>query len=126
MKLKKYSYLFVIPLIFILGGCFTEDLEVLPPPTENQLQIDENLGIKLESFFVTEEAAMNVKVEIPGSYTIQIHHLTGRVVSKEVVDLKQGDNILKLYTGALPKEPYTIAFYNKKGYKLGETIINLY
>lgn len=125
MKLKIYSYLSIISLIFILG-CFEEPSEVLPKPLENVLHIDEIFGIKLESFFITDQASMNVKVEIPGSYIIQILHLTGRVVSKEVVNLKQGDNILKIYTGALPREPHTIAFYNKSGHKLGETIINLF
>lgn len=125
MKLKIYSYIFTLSLIFILG-CFHEDYEVLPKFTENKIHIDGSLGIKLESFFVTDEASMNVKVEKPGSYMIQIHHITGRIVSKESVELKKGDNILKLYTGALPKEPYTVAFYNERGYKLGETIINLY
>jgi hypothetical protein len=125
MKLKTLSNISLAFLIFILG-CFPEDYEILPTSTESKIHIDENIGIKLESFFVTDEAAMNVKVENPGNYIIKIHHITGRVVSKELVELKKGDNALKLYTGALPKEPYTIAFYNKRGHKLGETIINLY
>jgi hypothetical protein len=121
MKSLKYIS---VALILLLGGCFQED--VYQPTLPSNLEIKEKIGIKLESAFATEEVSMNIKAETSGIYIVRIHHLSGRVVSKEEVKVQAGDNILKLYTGALPKEPHTIALYNTQNVKLAETIVNLY
>jgi hypothetical protein len=122
--MKSLKYLSIAPILLLMG-CFQEDL-YQPTTTPNNLEIKEQVGIKLESVFATNEVAMNVKTENSGIYIVRIHHLSGRVVSKEEVKVQAGDNILKLYTGALPKEPYTIALYNTQNVKLAETIVNLY
>ena len=122
--MKSLKYL-SIALILLLMGCFQEDV-YQPTTPPNNLEIKEQVGIKLESVFAANEVAMNVKTENSGIYIVRIHHLSGRVVSKEEVKVQAGDNILKLYTGALPKEPYTIALYNTQNVKLAETIVNLY
>jgi hypothetical protein len=122
--MKSLKYLSIAPILLLMG-CFQED--VYQPTTPlNNLEIKEQVGIKLESAFATNEVAMNVKTENSGIYIVRIHHLSGRVVSKEEVKVQAGDNILKLYTGALPKEPYTIVLYNTQNVKLAETIVNLY
>ncbi|MFZ9303187.1 MAG: hypothetical protein ACO239_07430 [Sediminibacterium sp.] len=122
--MKSLKYL-SIASILLLSGCFQEDIYEPELPTNN-LEIKEQVGLKLESVFATEEVAMNVKTETSGIYIVKIIHLSGRIVSKEEVKVQAGDNILKLYTGALPKEPYTIALYNTQNVKLAETIVNLY
>ena len=96
------------------------------PSLPSNLEIKEQIGIKLESAFATEEVSMNIKAETSGVYTVKILHISGRIVSKEEVKVQAGDNILKLYTGALPKEPYTIALYNSQNVRLAETIVNLF
>jgi hypothetical protein len=122
--MKSLKYL-SIASILLLSGCFQEDIYEPELPTNN-LEIKEQVGIKLESVFATDEVAMNVKTETSGIYTVKIHHISGRIVSKEEIKVQAGDNILKLYTGALPKEPYTIALYNSRNVRLAETIVNLY
>jgi hypothetical protein len=121
--MRSLKYL-SIALILLLGGCFQD--EIYQPTPQSNLEIKEQVGLKLESVFATEEVAMNVKTETSGIYTVKIIHLSGRIVSKEEVKVQAGDNILKLYTGALPKEPYTIALYNSQNVRLAETIVNLY
>jgi hypothetical protein len=122
--MKSLKYLSIAPIL-LLVGCFQE--EVYQPTTPlNNLEIKEQVGIKLESVFATDEVAMNVKTENSGIYIVKIHHISGRIVSKEEIKVQAGDNILKLYTGALPKEPYTIALYNSRNVRLAETIVNLY
>lgn len=121
--MRSLKYL-SIASILLLSGCFQED--VYQPDLPTSLEIKEKIGIKLESVFATNEVAMNVKAETSGIYTVKIHHISGRIVSKEEVKVQAGDNILKLYTGALPKEPYTIALYNSQNVRLAETIVNLY
>lgn len=123
--LTKHIAVFLIISLFIVG-CYPDEILPVQPILGENLQISEQVGIKLESFFITDEASMNVKAPAPGKYVVIIHHLTGRVMSKEEVLLGEGDNVLKVYTGALPKEPYTISFYDRAGSKLGETIINVY
>jgi hypothetical protein len=121
--MKSLKYLSII-LILTFSGCLQD--EVYQPILPSNLEIKEKVGIKLESPFATGEVSMNIKTETSGIYIVEILHLSGRIVSKEEIKVKEGDNILKLYTGALPKEPYTIALYNSQNIRLAKTIVNLY
>jgi len=118
--------LFLIMLISItLTGCYKDDIfpinaqEVTP-----ELKIASSVGIKLQSAFVTSEVAMNVKSEVGGSVTIKIFDISNKVVSKENVTLKVGDNVLKVYTSALPSSAYRIGFYDMNGKEMGITDFN--
>ena len=91
---------------------------------KEQLQIKDAVGIKLESTFVTTEVAMNVKMEVAQSVTIKIFDISNRVVSKETVSVKVGDNILKVYTSALPTSAYRIGLFDSKNNQLGITDFN--
>ncbi len=118
--------LFLVMLISItLTGCYKDDIlpinvqEVTP-----ELKIASSVGIKLQSAFVTSEVAMNVKSEVGGSVTIKIFDISNKVVSKENVTLKVGDNVLKVYTSALPSSAYRIGFYDMNGKEMGITDFN--
>ena len=91
-------------------------------PTE--LAINSVSGIKLETPFVTSQVAMNVKSEIAQTVTIKIFDISNRVVSKSTSEVKVGDNILKVYTNALPSSAYRIALYDASGAQLGITDFN--
>jgi hypothetical protein len=118
--------LFLIMLISItLTGCYKDD--ILPINTQEvtpELKIASSVGIKLQSAFVTSEVAMNVKSEVGGSVTIKIFDISNKVVSKENVTLKVGDNVLKVYTSALPSSAYRIGFYDMNGKEMGITDFN--
>ena len=109
----------------ILTGCNNVD-DILPVKEEvsESLQITDKVGIKLSTAFVTSEVSMNVKIENPGKAVIRITDISNRVVSKEEVDLKVGDNILKVYTSALPSSAYRIALYDANNVRLGITDFN--
>lgn len=110
-------------ILFI--GC--KKIEILPPlqtQAIDELQITSTIGIRLQSTFVTSEVAMNVKSNISQSVTIKIFDISNRVVSKETVSVNTGDNILKVYTSALPSSAYRIALYDSKGNQLGITDFN--
>ena len=96
----------------------------LPKPVDNSLKIENSVGIKLQSPFVTSEVAMNVKMEVSQTATIKILDIANRVVSKEEVYLNTGDNILKVYTAALPASAYRIGLYDRNGAQLGITDFN--
>ena len=103
-----------------MGGCI-DDTIIEQPITEvnEELKIQNSVGIKLETSFVTTEVAMNVKVDIAQPVTIKIFDISNRVVSKETMNVKVGDNILKVYTTALPSSAYRIGLFDLKNNQLG-------
>jgi len=88
------------------------------------LQINSVSCIKLQSHFVTSEVAMNVKSEVAQTVTIKIFDIGNRVVSKSTSDVRMGDNVLKVYTNALPSSAYRIGIYDSNGKQLGITDFN--
>ncbi len=98
---------------------------ILPQtPTVDVLNIPSSVGIKLQSPFVTTEVLMNVKLETAGTVTIKIFDIANRVVSKETTYVNSGDNILKVYTNALPPSAYRIALFDINDRQLGITDFN--
>ena len=108
-----------------LVGC-NMDNEILPSAQQvtPELQITNKVGIKVSNPFVTNEVSMNVKSDFAGKAVIKITDIANRVVSKEEVEVNVGDNILKIYTTALPSSAYRIALFDVKGVQLGITDFN--
>jgi hypothetical protein len=115
-------------LIFALGilvsGCYKDDILPAPQSLSEELKIQSSVGIKLQTHFVTSEVAMNVKTETAGSVTIRIFDIANRVVSKETMNVVAGDNVLKVYTSALPSSAYRIGLFDANGKQLGITDFN--
>jgi nitrous oxide reductase accessory protein NosL len=111
--------------IGLLASCQNEEL-FAPIPTEvnEKLQIVGNMGIKVETPFVKEEVAMNVKAETAGKYIVKILNIENKSVSKEEVDIKAGNNVLKIYANALPSSAYRIALFDMEGNALGVADFN--
>ena len=96
----------------ILIGCVKDD-EFLEPITNEEipqsLQIKELIGIKLENTIVTDRVAMNVKLPLDGKYRIKIRHgLNNELVSQEMIEGEEGDNLLRVYVASLDKSGYMI------------------
>ena len=115
----------IIALSVLLTGCYKDDIiEPIRPQATDDLKIANAVGIKLQSSFVTSEVAMNVKSDVAQTITIKIFDIANRVVSKSTSDVKVGDNILKVYTTALPSSAYRIGLFDTKGNELGITDFN--
>ena len=111
--------------LIALSACHKLDIPTPQPPVmAESLKITNSVGIKLQSPFVTSEVLMNVKLETAGTVTIKIFDISNRVVSKETVSVVAGDNILKVYTNALPTSAYRIALYDANDKQLGITDFN--
>jgi len=96
----------------ILIGCVKDD-EFLEPITNEEipqsLQIKELIGIKLENTIVTDRVAMNVKLPLDGKYRIKIRHgINNELISQEMIDAEEGDNLLRVYVASLDKSGYMI------------------
>jgi hypothetical protein len=116
--MKKVIGFLMVALTVI--GCNSEDM-LVPAPTEvtEKLQIVGNVGIKVETPFVKQEVAMNVKAVTAGTYLVKILNIANKSVSKEEVTLKAGNNLLKIYTNALPSSAYRIGLFDLEGNLLG-------
>jgi hypothetical protein len=116
---------FIVLILTILVGC-TKENDFLPNVQQvtPELSITSSVGIKLQSSFVTSEVAMNVKTETAGSVTVKIFDISNRVVSKETMTVIAGDNLLKVYTNALPSSAYRIGLFDSNNKQLGITDFN--
>jgi hypothetical protein len=115
----------VVLVIIGFAGCTKDDIFVeSTQQIKPELQIKSAVGIKLESTFVTTEVAMNVKTETAQTVTVKIFDISNRVISKEVMSVKAGDNLLKVYTSALPSSAYRIGLFDSNGNQLGITDFN--
>lgn len=119
--------LFLLSATLVLFGCQNNDI-LIPEPTSTdvvkELKIVGNVGIKVQNPFVTGEVAMNVKAETAGTYIVKILNIANKPVSKEEVNIKAGDNVLKIYANALPSSAYRIALFDASGNLLGITDFN--
>jgi hypothetical protein len=120
--MKKIISIFVMGVV--LMGCTKVDVPTPIQITGTDLKIQSAVGIKLQTAFVTSEVAMNVKSDVAQTVTVKITDIANRVVSKSTMDVKVGDNILKVYTSAFPSSAYRIALYDAAGNQLGITDFN--
>ena len=111
-------------LTLVLLSCRKTNDVILINQIPSELAINSVSGIKLETPFVTSQVSMNVKSEVAQTVTIKIFDISNRVVSKSTSDVKAGDNVLKVYTTALPSSAYRIALFDSKGKQLGITDFN--
>ena len=120
--MKKTCLIAVIAILFM--GCTKTIVPPQPPIAGSELKINSTVGIKLQSPFVTSEVAMNVKSETAQTVTIKIFDISNRVVSKETMSVKAGDNIVKVYTSALPSSAYRIGLFDASNNMLAITDFN--
>lgn len=107
-------------------SCSEMDEPIIAPKSSVPMELSLNtVGIKLASNFVTTEAKMNVRLESADKVTIKIVDISGKTVSSETVDAVAGDNILNVYTKALPRSSYELQLFNSNNQQIGKTLINL-
>jgi hypothetical protein len=120
--MKKVSFVLFGLILFV--GCRKVDIPVQPQVISDNLKISSSVGLKLETPFVTSEVAMNIKSDVAQTVTVKIFDISNRIVSKSTSEVKVGDNILRVYTSALPSSAYRIALYDVAGNMLGITDFN--
>ena len=114
-------------ILFLLFLACSPDYEFEMVPynfVPETLVIKEEVGIKLDSNFATTEVKMNVKLNSSGNYYIKVLNISGKVVAKELVNGKIGDNIFTVYTSTLPKSSYRLELFHEDN-KVGTSLINL-
>lgn len=119
--MKKVLFILLASTVFY--GCTKDDFVPIAKVDES-LAIKNEVGIKLQSSFVTGEVNMNLKSSTSGKYTVRILDIANKVVSKSTADLKIGDNVVTLYTSALPSSAYRIGLYDSNNNLVGITDFN--
>jgi len=116
----------IIILALVIASCAKDEIYTTVDFQEvpENLIIAEPVGIKLSSNFANKSVDMNVKLNTNGNYFIKIKDNYGKIVAKEKVNGKIGDNIFKVYTTTLPKSSYRIELYLEES-KIGVTQINI-
>jgi len=116
----------IIILALVIASCAKDEIYTTVDFQEvpENLVIAEAVGIKLSSNFANKSVDMNVKLNTDGNYFIKIKDNYGKVIAKEKVSGKIGDNIFKVYTSTLPKSSYRIELYLEDS-KIGVTQINI-
>jgi len=115
----------IIILLLILGCSdekFIEPSFIVDVPIS--LKIKEKVGIKTESIIVSDEVKINVKLPYSGKYRIKIRDIDNELVSNEIINANEGDNLLKVYVKTLSKSSYVIQLTDFNHEVLGtETIV---
>ena len=114
--------LFVLFGIMVIVGC-RKDVTNTSIAT-NPLDIKANVGVALQTTFVTTDVKINVKSDVAQTVTIKILDIANRAVSKSTTDVVAGDNILTVYSATLPTAAYRLAIYDSKGTLLAITDFN--
>ena len=122
----RFQKIYYTVLFTLFLACTPDyDFEIEPYTfVPEVLVIKEEVGIKLDSNFATSEMKMNVKLNSTGNYYIKVLDITGKVVAKELVNGRIGNNIFTVYTSTLPKSSYRLELFHENR-KVGTTLINL-
>lgn len=123
--MKDLLKLVSVLLMLTVAACVDEEFPIMKNEIPDILRINNEVGLSVESQFIYGNIKMNVKVNTADTYIIRLHHISGRTVVKDEIQTNVGDNIKTLYTELIPKEPYTLVLYDKRGTELAKTVINL-
>lgn len=119
--MKKLLFISLL-LSLTLSSCMKDEIfEPIVNEVPKSLEIAAVQGIKLESTIVNDEVNMNVKLSYTGTYRIKIRDIGRNLVSQEQIDVKVGDNILKVYVKSLPSDSYTIELTDSTNEVIGLT-----
>lgn len=100
----------LLTLLLLVVSC-AEEIDYEPVPTDivpENLTIEQDSGIRLESYIVNQEVNINIKLPLDSKYRVKILDIESKIISQEKIDGRQGDNLLKIYVNSLPKSSFTI------------------
>jgi len=114
--------LITLLVLIVLVSCMKDDEFIIDPNVEvpENLFIGELQGVKLASYIVNEEVDINIKLPKTDTYRIKIRHgVNDRIISQELVQGKQGDNLLKVYVRAIPNSAYKLEVTTENHQSIG-------
>ena len=107
---KVFIFLFFVVITLTFVSCVTEPYEKKIYPIEQSLKIQENEGLKFEGPSITDGSQFNFKVMDAGQYELVIKDHFKNTISKSILDIQYGDNVMTFYTNAILDGDYTVEF----------------
>ena len=107
---KVFIFLFFVAITLTFVSCVTEPYEKKIYPIEQSLKIQENEGLKFEGPSITDGSQFNFKVMNAGQYELVIKDHFKNTISKSILDIQYGDNVMTFYTNAILDGDYTVEF----------------
>ena len=107
---KVFIFLFFVAITLTFVSCVAEPYEKKIYPIEQSLKIQENEGLKFEGPSITDGSQFNFKVMNAGQYELVIKDHFKNTISKSILDIQYGDNIMTFYTNAILDGDYTVEF----------------
>jgi hypothetical protein len=118
--MKKFI---LLSLFLALTACVDDSdfyIEPIDVETPSNLFIQDLTGVKLASYIISEEVDINIKLPEEDIYRVKIRHgLNDKIISQEKINGKKGDNILKVYVRALPKDAYKLEVTKENHQSIG-------
>lgn len=102
--------IFVVICFLLIASCAMEPYEEKIYPIEQSLKIQENEGLKFAGPSITDASQFNFKVMDAGQYELVIKDHFKNTISKSILDIKYGDNVMTFYTNAILDGDYTVQF----------------
>lgn len=102
--------IFLVAIMAIATSCVTEPYEEKIYPIEQSLKIQQNEGLKFEGPSITDGSQFNFKVMNAGQYELVIKDHFKNTISKSILDIQYGDNVMTFYTNAILDGDYTVEF----------------
>jgi len=123
--MKKF-YILIILSILLIFSCSRDDIEMQPyGEIPDILKVSYPQGIRLEKYIVKDDIRINLKSPERGISRIRIKDIQDRTISQEQLNIIKGNNLLKIYVRALPKDSYTIEAVDETGNLIGRDIFSL-
>ena len=108
------TFIFLLIVMILATSCLSEvDKKIYP--IEQSLEIQESSGLKFEGPSITDGSQFNFKREQSGAYMLVIKDHFKNVISKSILDINPGNNVLSFYTNAINDGDYTIEFIDELG-----------
>lgn len=103
--MKKILFIFLL-----LVSCYIEPYEEKIYPIEQDITIAENEGLKFQGPSITDGSLFNFKVMEAGQYELVIKDHFKNTISKSILDIQYGNNVMTFYTNAILDGDYTVQF----------------
>ena len=81
----------------------------------DELKIDERTGVQFDDNSVYDGAKFNIKTDNDGTYTVEILDLANQLVSRNTLNVTEGDNVYTVYTRIFETGDYTFRFLDDDG-----------
>lgn len=114
MSYRFQKWYYTILFLLFLACAKDYDFEITTYTQENLKMLTET-GLKFENSNIQDGTKFNIKTNSNGKVSVEILDLTNTLVSRNTLEVNEGDNVYTVYTRALSTGDYTFRFLDVNG-----------